>query len=598
MRLIKKILAAATAIVLGSQLAIAGATSSYVPQAETLGATLRRLASAAAHKNPYNQPQLLGAQPWIQLTGAYPGNAAVVAAGTLYSNAGHIYYAAVGGTTGTSTAPTGTNRTLAYPDGSITWLYYGLAAGDIVSNGGYLFQVVTPGVPATTGSGPTPGSLSDGTITWAMIGLQTSPVLTQINTHNAALTNVYNPVGGLSNNSLVPDGPNTANGSVFRWEGGWPVVQSSGFGVFPAGPDISPVTGNCNAQTAYSGLQIQCNYESVEFVAEAAIVEINTINTGTYAIQVDGQYIKSGAGPNTVGGATLVSVYSGGNARITLDFTNIGGRAAHTIKLEMTAYNLLRQVSVGPYDYITYPNQSDNFGVAFVGSSLTAGTGATGTYSSWSNVFRQLVGLPDAANFAIGGTGLLNPGTSTPYISHFMADLSRYAAFRGAPKVIFVEADINDVSYGSTAAQITTAATTLIKTLRAAYPGGPKGTLIVGVASQNVGQGGGSLGTCGTAIQCEAAVQAAFTAQAASGDQYIGFIPNYGVPTPPGPVLTGTGHQTTLDGTCNGANATGSTAGNNYIDLSSSGPHPNDCGYMVWAKAIVAAYRAIINALP
>jgi len=626
----------------------------YPPQ-ETLGAQLRRLATSAKGNNPIELPPLQGAQPWIVLTGAYPGNSATVAQGALYSNGGYAYYAAVGGSSGTATAPTGTARNVQYSDGSVVWLYYGFQVGDIVSNGGNAYQVVTAGLPATSGGGPTGNSLSitDGTITWKYIGPQTAPVFTQSPMHNSSLTTIYSMTQGASAYALIPD-----NSGVVRFEGGWPFVDSFAVGVSVGAPNIAPSTANCG-NAIFGSLNVSCNYQSYTFIAEAAIVEVEALGQSPFNVIVNGQYISS----NVI----ECSYYTGGLQACQLDFTNVGGRKPRQITIEATSNTAIRQIAVGPSDSLAYPATRDNFGVAVVGSSLSTATNASDASHGWSNIFRYLVGLPDNASFAIGGTGLINPGSASNYITHVLGDLIRYTAFRGAPKIILIEAPINDaiintsgIAYNAStgivslttsyphninvgdlvtlsgvtgiaalnavwpaaagttgttltlqtttglsgtaggtvtefsAAALTRVTLTLLQNLRGSYVG----ALIVGVGS-TYGSNNTIAGTANSIISvAEAAFAGGFGAQQATGDKLLGFIANNTRPSPPGPIISGAGKQNNTTGPCSAANGTGSTAGNAFFDVSSDGTHNDDCGYLEWARAIVPQWWTIIRALP
>jgi len=624
------------------------------PQQETLGAQLRRLATAAKGNNPIESPPLQGAQPWIALTGAYPGDNATVAQGALYSNRGHAYYAAVGGVTGVNTPPTGTARNVQYSDGSVVWLYYGFQVGDVISNGGNAYEVATAGLPATSGDGPTgsSSSITDGAIIWKYIGPQTAPVFTQSPTHNSSLTNIYFATQGGGPYALISD-----NTGVIRFEGGWPFVNGAAVGVTVGGPNLDPLTANCGI-LIFGGLDVACNYQSYAFVAEAAIVEVEMLGQTPFNVIVDGRYISSNV---------IECGYIGGFQACELDFTKVGGRKPRRITIEATSNAAIRQIAVGPSDTIVYPRIRDNFGVAIVGTSLSTATSASDASHGWSNVFRYLVGFPDHASFAVGGTGLINPGASTNYISHIPGDLTRYAAFRGAPKVILIEAPINDALVGASgityesstgvvslrtayphnilvgdsvalsrvagvpglnaawpaaagtsgstlnlqaiaglpgtaggkpaefsAAALTRATLTLLQNLRGSFPN----ALIVGVGS-TYGSNNAIAGTANPIIRAaETAFAAGFAAQQASGDKLLGFIANNTRPSPPGPIISGAGKQNNTAGPCSAANGTGSRAGNAFLDVSSDGTHNSDCGYLDWAKAIVPQWWSIIKALP
>lgn len=651
---IKLILALAALTLIWRDAAFAGETFPEPPQTETLGAQLRRLAAAARNNNPVERPQLIGGQAWLPLTGAYPGSGKPVAAGALYSNAGNVYYTSKGGTTGSNGAPTSTSRNYYYSDGGVSWVYAGLAVGDQVSNGGGVYEVVTAGLPATSGAGPTgfSSAITDGAIVWKYVGRQTAPVATTTASHDASLTNIYSATQGLPDHALISD-----NSGVMRFEGGWPFVQNATAAV--AGPNLAPFArgASCGQNLTIlgdSGLDIACNYQSFTVLSEASVIEFSFGNSGTVNIIVDDSYVSP------------INRYMIWNnpAYLRLDFTNAGSRKLRKIKVEFSSGNGLAGVAVGPTDSVSYPAESDNFGVAFIGTSLSSATTASSQAMGWGNRFRYLVGLPDYASFAIGGTGILNPGPFSPnatnFEGHFIGDLKRYANFRGPPKVILIEASINDTKAANpafTPAALQMGALALLQDIRSHYPNALiigtgstwgagnhlKGTVSTTNAPNSVVtlSGGDKFGLTGMtmididnvvypissvssptqltiagnagahsrltyyapyplaiAVEYETAFMNAVTQLQSAGDHLAYFIPNNTLKPPQYPFIMGAGKQTVADGTCTAAHMSGSKAGNAIFDVSSGDPHLTDCGYDEWGRRVAEAYKAIMEKLP
>ncbi|WPP05825.1 hypothetical protein [Methylocella tundrae] len=655
MTCIKSVLAFVALVFISCDAVSAGEFSRDFSQTETLGAQLRRLAAAARNNNPVERPQLIGGQAWLPLAGAYPGSGKPVAAGALYSSGGNVYYAFKGGTTGSNGAPTSTSRNYYYSDGGVSWVYVGLAAGDQVSNGGSVYEVVIAGLPATSGAGPTgfSSAIMDGTIVWKYVGPQTAPVATNAAGHNASLTNFYGATQGLPANALIPD-----NSGAVRFEGGWPFVQNATATV--AGPNVAPNANGagCGRNLTIlgdSGLDIQCNYQSFTVLSQANIIEFALGNSSAINIIVDDSYVSP----------VRKYIIWDNPAYLQLDFTNSGGRKFRKIKVEFSSANGLAGVAVGPTDSLFYPAESDNFGIALVGSSLSVATTASSQAMGWGNRFRYLVGLPDYATFAIGATGILNPAApsssyGTNYAGHFIGDLKRYAHFRGAPKVILIEAPINDTKVGDpsfTPAALQTAALALLKDIRSQYPNALiigvgsawgsdnhlKGTVSTTDAANSVVtlSGGDRFGLTGMttididnvvypvssvsnptqltisgnagahgglpyyapyplaiAVEYETAFMNAVTLLQRAGDHLTYFIQNNSLKPPQYPFIMGAGRQTVADGTCATAHMSGSKAGNAIFDVSSGGPHLTDCGYDEWGRRVAEAYRVIIEKLP
>jgi lysophospholipase L1-like esterase len=518
-----------------------------------MGETLRRREAAARNNNPLSRPPLIGSKPWVVLTGAWPASTAV-AVGALYSNGGNVYQVISPGTTAASGGPTGTNPTADLTDGTAHWAYYGYAIGDQVSNGGWVFEVTTAGLPATTGTGPTPASLTDGTITWALVGKQTAPVVTTSNATDAALTKLYattalpSPLDG---------------GGVWRYAGGVPTVKNSA-GIGLPSVNVYPASGNfvnagvLNTNTILQRGTTLCEDSKLE-------LKFTYATGGAFRLIVDGQYVSM----------TPIVIGNGFPGYIKLDWTNAGGRKRREVTYEF-ASGILAGARVNPTGSLSYPAETDNFSVAHIGDSRTTATGAT--YSgidSTHALFTHLAGLPDATIIGIGGTGVIAPSTSTPYIGHVPDDLARLHAFRPLGLIV-LESTSNDAA--STLTEIRAAVTALLQAIRAVYPTVP--IIVTGWACPNTFGANLTLWT-----DIENTWKAAVTAQIATGDKNIRWIP--GVSDQNGPWIYGTGKV-------------GATTGDGNADIcgAADGSHLTSVGYALWARRQAAAYRAAIADLP
>ena len=342
------------------QSAFAGAIE---PPTETLGAKLRRLYNAAQVANPITAPKLVGQQPWVVSSGAWPANAAVTI-GSVYTNGGNTYQVAIAGTTAASGGPTGTQRNALVTDGTASWRYIGFQVGDIVSNNGLAFQVATAGTPATTGTGPTPSSLSDGSIVYNFIGAQTAPVITQT---TASLGGSYTNqigvylVGG--SGAVIPFGTAVMDNTTrYRFTGGVPKSGDGASTIYTIGTNLTNnVQGNCHTATSGSpGYSDTCNYEGWTFNCECSKFQIGFDSQNQpLSFIVDGRYTDI---------AAFAVARTGNPGFITIDFTNAGGRAPHTITIESGNGAIgLSWIGLLPTDWMTYPSSPENGAPSYAG---------------------------------------------------------------------------------------------------------------------------------------------------------------------------------------------------------------------------------------
>lgn len=361
------------------------------------------------------------------------------------------------------------------------------------------------------------GPINDGTIIWQCMGKLAGPTVIENASHDGTLTNIF-PVAPSTQTTpfLLPANPTT--GSVFRYEGGIPAVSSvngSDYMVSILGPEMGNSSAtNCWSASQPLGIEPQCNYEAWSFNAEVSgKMEIKgSGNTLPLNIIVDGQNLT----PDPIKQA-----YNGAANYIVLDFTGLnppGISKTHNIKIESGQAMRMISVNVQPTDSLSPIQVPTDIGVAFFGTSLTAGTNASGEPWGWTNVFRYLLGLPNNLNYGEGGTGYSNPGTTVVFSGHAATDLSRFVTNAGTPiGLIVIEGGQNDSGATYSNATIATAASSLVTSLHAAYPY----ALIVGMDSPyGHANSPPAVGTCvpssGTTITLTATNGGAFVATSGS----------------------------------------------------------------------------------
>lgn len=330
-----------------------------------------------------------------------------------------------------------------------------------------------------------------------------------------------------------------ANPAVFATSGGAPTVYSTNFWIFPAVTLPNGTGGN----VGNGGFNV--NGWAVEFMADATKIEIRNLK-GTSSrglmIEVDGQRVQ----------ASSITWDSSTSTMYTL--LTFGSRAIRRIRVEGSEFSGFRAIAVGPTDAIWNPG-GDRLTMAMVGNSITAMTGASLPNGGFAKSLGKLLGLADVREIAIGGTGMVNPGTANSTFGdvHRVADVVACA-----PDIIVIPASPNDTAY--TAGQITAGALATYQAHRAANPDTPivAGGLFPGSAAAAAGT-----------IKIEAAAKAAFDAW---GDPNSFWVPI--VSDPDGSWVYGTGRV-------------GATAGNGNADLyvSSADPvHPSQAGHDYYAR--------------
>ena len=530
---------------------------------ETWAGRLRRLAVNAKGKNPIESPRLMGAKPWVVSGGAWTGNTAYTF-GQFRSNNGLLYVCVVAGTSAASGGPTGNSPNTYVTDGTAQWLYYMGTVGDVVSNGGIAFRLTTAGTPDTSGTGPSGYGGIDGTggLTWAAIGPQTAPVLNFAGSHNSAYSTTVS-IGAA----------NYVNGAPpIRWRGGEPVYNSGLASTGIMSVDFSPSPGNLGLSAPNAGKT--AIYQSMSFVIEGASLELTYIAVGTAppSIIVDGQYCDWQL---PIGDTFQYN-------SLVIDFSNVyaqtgnvaaPGRGRHTITIESTGGNFyIANIRLKPTDKLYYPDVTDDFSVALITDSQGSGGNNQPIIDSYGVQLMHLLGLPDMVIAGIGGTGVVNPGASTPYAGHVFTDLALLYAFRPIGMII-LQPSQNDNAYTST---LQAATLSLIQSLRSAYPSVP---IFVTGCWVNVNSG------LANAKTIENLTFAAVAQQQSSGDNLIFTIP---IATDPnGPLFFGTGYIGNTTGT-----------GNTDFNTSNDGVHMSPAGSALWAQHLAINILRIIAGIP
>lgn len=450
---------------------------------ETWAARLRRLAASAYRNNPVDlAPDMLrGAIPWKPIAGTNTFSA--LTPGSYYAYGNQIYMACSAGTP-VSPGPTSVSRTTTHISGNAYLVYLFGQVGDIVTNGGNLYELVTPGVPATSGGGPTGFGtvITDGTCTWRYAGKQTAPAVTYATAHDATLTNIITP--GTIANYLI-DGkmpiaitggvpmaaPLNANGIVVK------ALTPSG-----APGNIQISTGNGSAYA--TGVEYSICFDGsskIEIAISGRYISGTTVLCLPKVVINDRYYIDMFL--PIINSTSTVAYY-------TLDFTNVsnsvipfhfGNRRVWKISIETSgAFPFLQIASAS--GTVFFPRRRDNFSAAVfmdshgigLGPNSQNGTPGTGVdhqvNTVWPKLFAKLAGLPNMVCLAQGSRGLANDlGTSSNYISN-IDDLSVLDAYCPL-KLIFVQGSRNDNGISDAALQ--SAAQTLFSSLRAQFPAVP-----------------------------------------------------------------------------------------------------------------------------
>lgn len=521
-------------------------------RADTWAARMRCWASSAQGNNPHERPLLRGAQAWRPApnwvaTAVYlVGNAV---------NANSQLWVCIGAGTSGSNAPTGSTLGAIILDGTVRWLWQPYFEGTYVSNAGSLFRVMTGGLPAISGTGPTggPGPIIDGTTTLSYMGPQECPIVSYGFVHNPALSRQHTPTP-VDSNSLV------------RWRGGIPVTRI--LNDIPQPPtvwtystDPSPSSGGIISNPA-NGIQRDAGWCGFEVRHDGIVCEISLLNNQTaLSIIIDGQFIA---------GVTWTPT-GAGSQQITIDFSNLA-RKSRVICVEGTAVGLVN-LATEPTGSFQRPNRvDDSFMVAGICDSHGYGTGAMLPRSAnFFHTLATLMGWPDDYCDALAGTGYIatNGGLFSNFQGRAISQLQRIVAYGKTIQAIVIDGSQNDS--GQQNAAVTYAALGLYQSLRTAGFNQP--IFVIGTPSNG--------GPSATHIANDNAVKSAVTIRVAEGDNLIWYVD---ISTMAQPVLFGTGRV----GATNGS-------GNTDFYIGADGTHMSNAGALYVAVYIRDKINAILS---
>jgi lysophospholipase L1-like esterase len=323
---------------------------------------------------------------------------------------------------------------------------------------------------------------------------------------------------------------NAASAGVFNFYGGVPTSDGAG-GMKALSATVSSTFAQyiCRVHTVADCLKIQFKFNDIS-------------NTGTVNFIIDGQYVS----------ATPVTPGFSGITYTILDFTDAGGRAVRNIVMEMNNCDFI-SASVLPTETLNKPGGVVR-SVFAVGDSITASGGMTTVFNGYFQVLCDILGVQNAINGGVGGTGFLAAGGQLTFRGR-VADMVACN-----PDVILIAGGHNDT--GSTAAAITTEVLAYLTAIRAQRVLANTPIIFLGVIN--------GLLTLALTQPVETAIAAAITA---FNDPSVIFVPL--VNDPSGPIFTGTGYS-------------GHTASDGNFDIygHSDAVHPNDAGHNFLARRI------------
>lgn len=431
--------------------------------------------------------------------------------------------------------------------------------GEVVQNGPGLYMCYSGGTssgssgPSGTGYAPIP----DGTVGWVYHGppiiTSPGPEAPEVSTtgqesalQSLGLTRTFNPV---------------ATPQSFTFGGGAPIPAPSLPSTQLVFPAVFAKSSNTGGNIGFNN-GVEGYHWSASFVTDAPIVAIGTSHSAIAMITVDGRRLFPG-------GITGPSGYN--PIWYILDFRQAGGRKTRSITLE--AYGNIRfaGVRVDAASFVSPTPTTDRVRVAFLGSSIEAGSRYFPTMGnlSWPVQTAKLLGWSDPWNLGLGGTGYIanQSGNSFSYINHIND------AIRIAPDIVVLGGAINDAGIASPAT-ITAAATSLLQTLRSRLP---NAVLIA------MGTFPGASGPSTARVNSEIAVK---TAVQQLQDPRIFFVPVISAPC--GTLITGTGTIEAPNGT-----------GNADFYISGDRTHPSQQGLDYIATQFAAGIQSVvISSLP
>lgn len=403
--------------------------------------------------------------------------------------------------------------------------------GIVVSNSNNYYICIQSGTSAASG-GPTAvngRTITDGTALWCLYG----PVTAATNDNRAP---------AYTGSTTSPGLPNVYNAALdpgaFRMYGGYPTVYATNYWYL-------------NRFNTKSGT-VALGDGRVAFYTDAPKFSILGGATAQMRVRIDGRFYSPSA----------VNYISSGTGFHTFDFAGVGGRRARFIEVELNrSSHQFYGVAVAQGDSVWAPAPVDDVRAVWISDSIMAGSAFGPFAQSVPQVAGTKLGWTDNWNMSMGGTGWLNPGTSSYYT--FRQRLPE--ALTRNPDVWVLTGSTNDATYTATA--ITNEVTGALQDIRA---GGSRAPIIMlGCWSIDIASGL-------NAAQIEAAVEAGVTA----ANDPLGktfFIPVRGDSFP---WITTT------------SNNAGHTAATNFSQLlGNDNVHPSENGTMYYADRIALAVK-------
>ena len=335
----------------------------------------------------------------------------------------NVAYVVRAGMTG-STMPVTINQATA--DGTVIWAILGyrlpvgyansqaLVADQLEYNGGKVFRVTIPGTTASSGTGPTPASLTDGGVTFAYVGEQRLPLVTI----NTTLTSGYSKIvqwNGNLNNSTTPAARFVGGTIVQSGTNGFgPIHSASNDGTFPY--TYSNSGGNGGA--------VMTNFEGSAFD-----IQFFPLSVGLWS---DGELLMAFAGTNA-------------NTYAHVDYSGVNGASDavdHVIRLDMDAgtqfvgfYGTTQSqfYQYTPYDDLRGIIVTDSFG----------STGCAFHFLCYAPTQGRMLGFDDWRVASQGGTGIVQVnGSIVNYQTRWNADVLQQLGGNGT--VVFLQGSGND----------------------------------------------------------------------------------------------------------------------------------------------------------
>jgi hypothetical protein len=413
--------------------------------------------------------------------------------------------------------------------------------GAVVSNGGNVYVCVIGGTSAASG-GPTTtlaAIQADGTVSWGYMGptaAQTvdprAPAYSSSASVPAGLNNIYTPGTALGFFKVYGASGANASGSLVLNR----FLQAAG-----------GAQANGDARVSFWT-------DAPKFCLD---VSGSTGGSNLVRLRIDGQFYSQA----NLDVSAAVSFH-------TFDFTTVGGRRPRLIELECSRNAAFRGFRTTGLDQIWPVSDVDKVRAVWISDSLFAGSAYGPFTQSTAQIAGTKLGWRDNWNLSIGGTGWLNPGTSSFYTYGQRVP----QALALTPDVWVFVGSINDIAYP--AAQVTAAALAAFQAIRA---GGSTAPIIVaGLWSADLA----GTRTQAQLIATEAAVQAAVM-QFADPLKKTWFIP---IATDPLlPWITTTNNNAARTGSVNVTQI-----------VSSDNTHPTEYGTLYYAGRLDAAVRAMV----